>query len=143
VDIVRKKIIANQVLENEGKEGDKYVKRAIANVVITIMYIFNFKDKSYYPPLSINKLGRQASIILYYLQLYLAPPANNRAMTLINKLISFALLIFIFCTSTVSICFSNIQNRFASLNDTATSFIILLVQNTGLTDLIFYLFFFC
>jgi hypothetical protein len=95
------------------------------------------------PPLSINKLGRWTSIILYYLQLSLAPPANNIAMTLINKLTNFALLIFIFSTSTVSICFSNNQNRFASLKDTIASFIILLALNKGLTDLIFYLFFFC
>jgi hypothetical protein len=49
IDIARKNKIANHILENEGKEGVKYMKRAIANVVITIIYIFNFKDKLYYP----------------------------------------------------------------------------------------------
>jgi len=81
-------------------------------------------------------------LIIYYLHLNLAPPANNKAMTLINRLISFALLIFIFSTSTVSICFSNTQNRFASLKKTTASVIILLVQNKGLTDLKLYLIFF-
>jgi len=35
VDIVRKKIITHHILNNEGKEGIKYIKRAIANAVIT------------------------------------------------------------------------------------------------------------
>jgi len=34
-DIVRKNIIANHMLENESKEGIKYIKRTIANAVIT------------------------------------------------------------------------------------------------------------
>jgi len=62
---------------------------------------------------------------LYYVHLSLEPPANNKAMTLINRLISFTLLIFIFSTSTVSICSSDIQNRFASLNEITTSVIII------------------
>ena len=35
IDIVRKNKIANHVLENEGKEGVKYTKRAIADAVTT------------------------------------------------------------------------------------------------------------
>jgi hypothetical protein len=48
-DMARKKIIASHILDNDGKEGTKYIKRAIADVVITPIYIFNFKGKLYYP----------------------------------------------------------------------------------------------
>jgi len=36
-DIARKNIIANHMLENEGKEGIKYTKRAIADAIIIII----------------------------------------------------------------------------------------------------------
>lgn len=35
VDIVRKKINTHHILGDKGKEGAKYIKRVIANVVIT------------------------------------------------------------------------------------------------------------
>ena len=34
-DRARKKISTNHILDNEGKEGIKYIKRAIADAVIT------------------------------------------------------------------------------------------------------------
>jgi len=37
VDMVRKKINTHHIFDNEGKEGIKYIKRAIADPIITIM----------------------------------------------------------------------------------------------------------
>jgi len=34
-DMARKKISTGHILDNEGKEGDKYIKRAIVDAVIT------------------------------------------------------------------------------------------------------------
>jgi hypothetical protein len=49
VDMPIKKISTNHISYNEGKEGNKYKKRAIADTVITPIYIFNLKGKLYYP----------------------------------------------------------------------------------------------
>jgi len=48
-DMARKKMSTSHILDNESKEGTKYIKRAIADTVIAPIKIFNFKGKLYYP----------------------------------------------------------------------------------------------
>ena len=43
-DMARKKTRTGHILDNERKEGIKYIKRAIANAVTTTIKIFNFDD---------------------------------------------------------------------------------------------------
>jgi hypothetical protein len=45
MDKAIKKIIANQVPEIKDKDGNKYIKRAIAKPIIIPIYTFNFIDK--------------------------------------------------------------------------------------------------
>jgi len=50
IDIIRKNKNGIHIRENEGKEGNKYKKRAIANIVTTPIYILSFGFKILIPP---------------------------------------------------------------------------------------------